>query len=274
MEAVVGKDYWIIKIPSRSGISLTGPDARTFLQGLVTNDILEVGFGILYTALLNAQGRYLFDFFVIEQGDDLLIDCEDGTQAEELVHVLTKYRLRSNIKLKITTLEVYVSSKNYSHWKKGPVHVDPRTSALGYRLYNLNGPVDIKSDDFDLYDILRIQYAIPDGRRDLIPGKSIILENRFVEMNAISWKKGCYIGQELIARTWHAGEVRKTLVPLSSDKIIGPFGSLIFSFKNENVGKTLSACGFYALGHLRKDAIQDALRFGLSLENGQKLTLC
>jgi tRNA-modifying protein YgfZ len=192
------------QLTSRAIIRLSpldaGEDVAAFLQGLITNDV--AGSLPCYAALLTAQGKHLFDFLVWGDGaDDLLIDCE-AEHADELVKRLSMYRLRRKIAIaRDDSLAV--------HWNPSPRPTavpDPRLPALGYRW--IAAPEAESADTAWL--ALRLSLGVPEGRAEL--GDILWLETNAVELNGVSFTKGCYVGQENTARMNWRQKVNRRLV--------------------------------------------------------------
>ncbi|RZI45591.1 YgfZ/GcvT domain-containing protein [Candidatus Finniella inopinata] len=232
--------FFIVPLPHRSLISLSGPDKASFLQGLVTNDVEKISpQRPLYAAFLNPQGKFLNDLFIVETTDgDWLIDCEN---AEELLKRLNLYKLRSDVTL--TNLRGQYAV--YAVWgddipalEDGAVIDDPRLPELGRRWYvPSDTSIPMPLSPLETYDRHRILLGVGDGSRDVPVQKGIILEHNFDELGAMDWRKGCYIGQELMARTHYRGEIRKRLLPV---KIEGPavsYGAPIFDVEGQEVGE-------------------------------------
>ncbi|MCL9983663.1 MAG: folate-binding protein [Erythrobacter sp.] len=174
-------------------------DVRAFLQGLVTND--TAGPLPCYAALLSAQGKHLFDFLVWADGADLLLDCE-AAHADELVKRLSMYRLRRKIAIaRDDSLGVHWSPAAH----EGAVP-DPRLPALGYRWL---APADGEAVDA-AWLAHRLQLGVPEGRTEL--GDILWLETNAVELNGVSFTKGCYVGQENTARMNWRQKVNRRLV--------------------------------------------------------------
>jgi folate-binding protein YgfZ len=191
-------------MPERTMISLSGDDRSPFLQGLVTNDVAKAADGIIYTALLTPQGKFIADFFVIGQADRLLIDVA-SSHAQTLGQRLMMYRLRAAVDITQTDLVV---SRGV-----GPVHkdafADPRHPAMGWRAY---GETDI-SDNTD-WDALRVANMIPATGIELTPD-TYVLEAGFEALNGVDFKKGCFVGQEIVARMKHKTVLKKGLARVS-----------------------------------------------------------
>ncbi|QUL39201.1 folate-binding protein YgfZ [Erythrobacter sp. JK5] len=181
-----------------------GEDVRGFLQGLVTNDV--AGDLPIYAALLTAQGKAMFDFFVWADGDDLLLDCE-ADAADDLAKRLSLYRLRRKIAIaRDATVGV--------HWGRDPVDTgapDPRLPDLGYRWL---GPMEGEAADA-AYLAHRLSLGVPETRAEL--ADILWLETNAVELNGVSFGKGCYIGQENTARMNWRQKVNRRLVVVPLD---------------------------------------------------------
>lgn len=176
-----------------------GEDVAAFLQGLVTNDV--TGPLPCYAALLSAQGKHLFDFLVWSDPAGLLLDCE-AAHAEELVKRLSLYRLRRRIGIaRDDTLGVHWSAEA----QEGAVP-DPRLPELGHRW--LAAPEGESADAAWLAH--RLALGVPEGRAEM--GDILWLETNAVELNGVSFTKGCYVGQENTARMNWRQKVNRRLV--------------------------------------------------------------
>ena len=228
-----------IVLDDRALLAVSGEDARPFLQGLISNDVNKVGSGCaIYASLLTAQGKFLHDFFVTELAMDgeraLVLDCEAGRCAD-LERRLTLYKLRAKVTLTNLT-DDYVAAALLGEavladlglaaeagaaclWGGGVVYVDPRLSAMGARaLLPRRGADEALAEagfaaaDRADYDRLRLAHGLPDGSRDMVVEKSFPLECGIEDLNGIDYDKGCYVGQELTARTHYRGTIRKRLI--------------------------------------------------------------
>lgn len=181
-----------------------GEDVRGFLQGLVTNDVS--GDLPVYAALLSAQGKAMFDFLVWDGGDgSILLDCEAGVAAD-LAKRLSLYRLRRKIEIGIDDdLAVTWSAESFD----GAV-ADPRLPALGFRAIVPAGEADGAGEADEAYLAHRLALGVPEGQADL--GDILWLETNAVELNGVSFSKGCYIGQENTARMNWRQKVNRRLV--------------------------------------------------------------
>ncbi len=184
----------------RTVLALTGADRVDFLQGLVTNDVTRAANGIIYAALLTPQGKYIADFFVIGEDERLLIDVASDI-APALFQRLNMYKLRADVQIAETGLIV---SRGTGAPPDGAL-ADPRHPQMGWRAY---GDTD-QSDGTD-WDALRVAHLVPQAGNEL-SADSYILEAGFERLNGVDFRKGCYVGQEIVARMKHKTELRKGL---------------------------------------------------------------
>ena len=258
-------DLSLIHLPNRTLVAITGDDRVAFLQGLITNDITRLEGKAVWAALLTAQGRYLHDFIVLADGDRLLLDVE-ADRRDDLLRRLRMFRLRAKADFADLTgqLALFACLEAGSEapgtltavpggWRL----VDPRHTGLGQRLILPSGTP--ASGDFVDWDRARLALGIPDGSRDLVPEKSILLENGFDELAGIAWDKGCYVGQELTARTKYRGLVRKRLLPVRVDGALPAPGTVVTADGAE-VGEIRSGSGDMALALIRLDALPAATK--------------
>ncbi len=240
-------------------IEVGGEDREPFLQGLVSNDVAAAGPGrAVWAALLTPQGKYLADFFILADGDRLLLDCERA-QLPMLLQRLSRFRLRAKVTLRaVEALGVHAA------WGGVPTDdaiaaPDPRLPGAGWRLL-ADHPLATTALAVD-WDRHRLALGLPDGSRDLEPEKTVLLEAGFDELNGVSWSKGCYMGQELTARTKYRGLVKRRLVPVS---VAGPLpapGTPVLRDGTE-VGSMRSGRDRMGLAVLRLDALRGRLRCG------------
>jgi hypothetical protein len=221
----------------------SGTDARKFLQNLITNDIKRLDTGPVYSALLTPQGKFIADFFLIPDGNDILMDV-DTDAAAPLIPRLNMYKLRADVTISETNLIV---SRGLNDAPEGAV-ADPRDANLGWRYY---GAEDHNTDTVD-WDALRVDHKIPEMGREL-DAESYILEMGFEGLNGVDFRKGCYVGQEVTARMKHKTELRKGLVRLVSDADIPENADVVSNGKV--IGRTHTSAGKRALAYLRCDRV-------------------
>lgn len=277
------------QLKSRSLLRIQGVDTAPFLQGLITNDIklLDCKHKSLYAMFLNASGRVLYDsliYRVANQNDDFLIEC-DRSVLKSLINHLNLFRVRKKVKISIPNYLVWVafipddgkkllSALIESDEKLITVSKDSRLEYLGHRLI-VDGEVNKQSiknlfsqdanfDDNITYLEHRYTLGIGEGVIDFPPGKCFPMECNCDYLRGISFNKGCYIGQELTARTHHTGVTRKRLMPLffenqmRDDKLSE--NAEINSTEGSNVGRLRGTAGHVGLGLLRVEKIEDNQR--------------
>lgn len=251
----------LIYADDRCLLSLNGPDVVSFLQGIITNDmaLLETNTS-LYTALLNPQGRYVFDFFVIkgEEPHQFWIDCPKS-RASDLIKMLSFYKLRADVQIKDVSAMIAVVLQPHDEHPQAAlqnvamIHTsDPRHPSLGVRSLIPIEHLDtfITTRDLVSYEQQRIQLGAP-GELDLIPQKSLPLESNFDIFNALSFTKGCYLGQELTTRTKFRGETRKRLIPCHMTTPLDPLQSMDITADTLLVGSVRSIAFPHALAFVR-----------------------
>jgi len=253
-------------LPHRSVISVAGADRVEFLQGLISNDTRKVGPGCaVWAALLTPQGRFLNDMFVVDAGNDAFFLETERARAPALAKKLKMYTLRSKVSVEDmgATLEVAAAFGDDASRALGVgtvSFVDPRLEALGIRVIAAAGQAStllaargFAETSLAGYDAMRLPLGVPDGSRDLQVEKALLLENGFDELNGVDWKKGCYMGQELTARTKYRALIKKRLFPV---KVVGTLpepGTPVLQDGAE-VGELRSGTGDRALAMLRLDA--------------------
>ena len=239
----------IATLPDRAVLEVSGEDRVAFLQGLVSNDVAEAAPGrAVWAALLTPQGKWVADFFIVAEADRLLLDVEAG-QAAMLAQRLTRYRLRSKVAVAPVPLTVQVG------WGGGGPQgavPDPRLPDAGWRLVT-DAPLPINATPLD-YDRHRLRLGLPDGSRDMESEKTTLMEAGFDELHGVSWTKGCYMGQELTARTKYRGLLKRRFVPVEVHGPLPAPGTPILSGMQE-VGSLRSGQADRALALLRLDAI-------------------
>ena len=253
-------------LPDRGVLEVAGDDRIAFLQGLISNDAAEAAPGrAVWAALLTPQGKWLADFFLFAAGERLLLDCE-RTQAPALAARLSRFRLRSRVSLRDASdaFQVHAGWGGAALPQSGDVAAaapDPRLPGAGWRAL-ATAPLpgaDATPEDWDRH---RLALGLPDGSRDMAPEQSVLLEGGFDELRGISWTKGCYMGQELTARTRYRGLLKRRLVPVSVDGPVPPRGTPVLAGAAE-VGEMRSGRDGLGLALLRLDALDGrALRSG------------
>ena len=247
-------------LSDRSVLVISGPQATSFLQGLITNDMGRLeSESAIYTALLTPQGKILFDFIVARSGDDHFhIDCAT-TQRDALVKRLGLYRLRAKVEIAEAPLALATAwgeEKPPALPDEAMIFTDPRHQKLGQRI--IARPEILKQHfaaDDGTYRAHQLGLGIPDSA-DLPPDTMFPLDAGFEELSGVSFDKGCYVGQEVTSRMKHRASARKRFFIVETDKVY-PQGASVEAGGRE-VGKLGTHAGRLALALLRLDRITDA----------------
>jgi folate-binding protein YgfZ len=243
----------------RTVLRLTGPDVRDFLQGLVTNDVRGLDRGPVYAALLSPQGKYLFDFLLVPDGADVLLDVK-ADRAAALAARLGMYRLRAQVAIAPTDLVV---ARGLGPTPAGAVR-DPRHADLGWRAY---GPdpaallAGVAPLDPAALEAARIALGVPETGVELTPDDAYVLEMGFERLNGVDFRKGCYVGQEVTARMKHKTELRKGLVRVALEGPAPAPGTEIVA-DGKPAGTLYGAVAGRGLAYLRFDRARGELRAG------------
>ena len=246
----------IAHLVDRAVLAVSGEDRVGFLQGLVSNDVTQVTPGrAVWAALLTPQGKWVADFFVFSDGQRLLLDC-GREEAPAVASRLSRLRLRSKVAVEPTALSVYAGWDGAA--PEGTlVAADPRLAEAGFRLLGPDG-LEVDADAAD-YDRHRLLLGLPDGR-DLEAEKSLLLEAGFDELHGVSWTKGCYMGQELTARTRYRGLIKRRLVPVSAPALPPP-GTILRAGERE-AGVMRSSRDGFGMATLRLEFLHEAIEGG------------
>ena len=250
----------IIILENRGLISISGDDAKEYLQNIITNDINKISAtNSLFSALLSPQGKYLFEFFVIKSSNGYYLDC-DNKVTEELLNNLSKYKLRSEVEIKDLSKEFVIGvisldkfkeiqnlEKNKNNtilYRETPIFIDPRKKELGARilsslekLYLTIKKLNLKIADIKIYLDDAYHQGIPINGLENLKERLFSLEANFEQLNGIDFKKGCYVGQENTARMKLKNKLRRRLLPIKVEGEIN-IGSEIM-FNNNKIGKVL-----------------------------------
>jgi len=251
----------VITLEDRGFIQINGPEAKDFLQNIVTNDIEKVtSSSTVFSSILTPQGKYLYEFFVLKLKDGYLLECEKKSTAE-IIKLLKFYKLRTKVDF-IDLSEKYVAAiislekfkeMHGSNLSKGsttsygddPVYIDPRNDKLGAKiiskLENIHLTIkklNLKISDKKNYYNKSFELGIPQIDLNKLKDKIFGIENNLDELNGIDFKKGCYIGQENTSRIKLRNKLRRRILPIQ--KISGEISENdVIKYKNNDVGKIL-----------------------------------
>jgi folate-binding protein YgfZ len=280
-----------IPLDDRGLIGVIGGGARSFLQGLISNDIEKVGpTRAVYTSLLTPQGKFLHDFFIAQlatdkEPDALVIECEAGRQAD-LERRLTLYKLRADVsfadlteryrvtaligKEALTAVGLGDETGTSTSFDGGIIFADPRLAVMGARAILPRGggeaalnEAGFTSGDRTAYEHLRLEHGLPDGSRDIIVEKFFPLECGLEELNAIDYDKGCYVGQELTARTHHRGIIKKRLMRVNAEGPLPEPGTPILA-DGKKVGEIRTGRDGKAIAMIRLEYMEEEAGGALS----------
>jgi folate-binding protein YgfZ len=256
------------ELKSRALIMVSGPDAKNFLQGLLSNDVAGLGTGLRAAALLSAQGKILFDLILDGEQDGVLLDCE-AARVEELIAKLKLYRLRAKVEIardKGRAVFAAFGAPSLAG-EMGSAELgagsDPRLPALGTRLYGpateirerLLAPGLIERPESD-YCAQRLALGVPEGAPDLGIEKLFLLEANAEELNGVDFRKGCYVGQELTSRMKRKAELKKRLLPLAIEGT-APAGAPVTA-GGELLGHVIGGGRHIAFALLRLDRLAES----------------
>ena len=234
---------FIAKLQSRTLLVVTGEDATRFLQGVVTQDVASQQIGeARFASLLTPQGKILFDFFLLKRADGFLLDCT-ATAAADLKKRLTMYKLRAQVTIDEAPGEIHAT---WGGDDAGRGVADPR--GVGRRIYYDAVAPTATEDDYNVY---RINQGFPEFGRDFGSDERFLLDVNFDALNAVSYAKGCFVGQEVTSRMKRKGEIRKRTVIISAEDALHKGASVVCG--DATLGEVTSATGATGLALIRLD---------------------
>ena len=244
----------IAELTDRAVIAVSGPEARTFLQGLVTNDVQKVApGGALYAALLTPQGKILFDFLITESDGTSMLDCRRDIR-DALIKRLSLYKLRAKVEVEARDDLAIFAGLGGEVLTSG--FADPRLPALGTRAIAAKGEIVAQTGP-DRYQALRLDLYVPEGG-DFGSDKMFALDAGLDELHAVSFDKGCYVGQELTARMKHRATARKRLLPLATRDGSPLVRDVPVTAAGQEIGAVVSVYGPRGFAIIRLDRLADA----------------
>jgi folate-binding protein YgfZ len=254
----------------RGVVRVAGTDAHKFLQGLITNDIGKARDDVaVHAGLLSPQGKILFDFFVVAADSGYLVDVARDKMGE-LAKRLGFYKLRAAVE--VSEEPAY---KVMAAWATQPnpsdaiVYADPRLADLGYRLILRAGESELGCTPVaeEDYHARRIGLGVPEGGRDYAFGDTFPHEALFDQLDGVDFKKGCFVGQEVVSRMEHRGTARKRIVPVEGEGTLPASGASIVAGEVP-IGSLGSVNGRSGLALIRLDRAEEALARGAQLFAG------
>ena len=250
----------IIILEDQGLISVGGPDAKDFLQNIISNDIEKVSeSNSIFSGIFTPQGKYLYEFFIIKNNESYFLDCDSAFKGELIKHLL-KYKLRSNIEIKDLSSSYVIgiiseekfkeiqseigSEKKTISYRESPCFLDTRSAKLGARILSSLEKLHLTIKKLGLKIVDKSNYlksahaeGIPILGIKNLQGNLFSLESNFEELNAIDFKKGCYVGQENTARMKLKNKVRRKLIPIIAKDNLKISDEI--KFKDKVVGKVL-----------------------------------
>lgn len=244
----------------RSLIRVSGPDAVSFLNSLLTQDVERLNEGrLLYAALLSPQGKVICDMF-LWGGDGVVIEA-DATRASDLLRRLTIYKLRARVVIEDLGGVYGVAAADAPF---DGAMADPRLAGLGWRKLVPRDEAAAMADGTEAYEHTRLALGVPDLARDAAPEEVFALEALLEELNGVDFKKGCFVGQENVSRMKRRATTRKKFCPIAFDGPAPAFGAPVLAGDVE-VGTVRTGEAGRALALLRLDRAIEALDAGQTL---------
>ena len=265
----------IYNLKDNDFLRITGEDKFDFLQGLISNDVNKLKNNqSIYSSILSAQGKLIYDFFLSLINNEIILETKKKNIAD-LKSKLLKYKLRSDIDIiESFNKKSYLVNPSYfdeilklNIISNHSIFFDPRFDDYILKFYCDDEELKKISDflkllfiDNNEYFNLRTKNCIPDFEFDADLNKSILLELRFDDLNGIDWDKGCYLGQEVTARTKYRGKIKKKLYGFYSERplIVSNNDRTILYYENV-IGEVKSFNDKYGLAILKVDVAQDCI---------------
>lgn len=249
-----------VALPSRAVIAVAGPEARSFLNGLLTQEVETLAEGDLrFAGLLTPQGRLLYDLFALGTTDGIVLDVA-AEHRDAVLSRLSMYRLRAKVELAASALRVFAKFPASSGEDQAPAQAaeggwiaDPRLAELGWRAY---APTIASAGAEDDYDAHRLGLGVP-GPADWGTDRTYPIEADFDLLNGIDFKKGCFVGQETTSRMKRRGTIKNRMLPVVFDGPSPAFGTEVLA-GTLRAGEVLSGRDGRAMALLRLDRIDGA----------------
>ena len=242
----------LTRLASRTVIRATGGDVRELLQGLVTNDVTHIAPGrLVYACLLTPQGKFLFDMFLSEAEDGAILMDVDAERRDALLKRLSLYKLRADAAFEAADdLAVFISDREIENGAP-----DPRLAALGWRRM---GPVNLAaSHDETAYHTCRMALGAPDAGADMTPEGDFPTDAGLDLLSGVDFKKGCFIGQEVLSRMKRRGTIRRRPMITQFSGDASPRGTPLMAGKAQ-IGELRGGTGDTAIAFVRLDRLAAA----------------
>jgi folate-binding protein YgfZ len=268
-------DELVCLLGDRGVVEVAGADATSFLQRLITNSVLNIPKGeARYTGLLTPQGKLLFDFFVVPlpggPGVGYLIDCA-SEQTADLVKRLNLHKMRANIAIEDQSKIFAVAAifgGEVAAGLEGVCYRDTRGPGMGLRVIAPREALaKLDRADASRYEAHRIAQGVPKGGVDFRYGDAFVHDVNLDLMSGVDFKKGCYVGQEVVARVHYRNSARKRMVKIHFAGPAPEQGTQITAGET-NIGQVGSTAGYFGLAMLRLDRLEEARVAGVALKAG------
>jgi len=267
-------DELVCLLRDRGVIEVAGAEATGFLQRIITNSVLNIPKGEgRYAGLLTPQGKLLFDFFVVPlpEGPDAgyLIDCA-SEQTADIVKRLNLHKMRAKIAIEDKSKQFAVAAifGEVAAGVEGVFYRDARGPSMGLRVIAPRAALaKLDRGDASRYEAHRIAQGVPKGGVDFVHGSAFVHDVNLDLMNGVDFKKGCYVGQEVVARVHYRNSARKRIVKIHFDGLAPAQGTQIMAGET-NIGQVGSTAGGEGLAMVRLDRLKDARVAGVALKAG------
>jgi folate-binding protein YgfZ len=249
--AVMAEALTHAALPSRALIAIGGPDWRSFLQGLITQDVETMAAGeARFGALLTPQGRLLYDLFVVEHADGAWLDVE-AAHRDAILQRLAMYRLRAKVELALSDIPVSILFPGPDGAPGAGWARDPRLPELGWRGYGATPPAGALQADESVREAQKLSLGVP-GPADWGSDRTYPIEANFDLLNGIDFKKGCFVGQETTSRMKRRGQIKSRMLPIRFEGPAPAYGAEILAGELR-AGEVLSGVEGGAMALLRLD---------------------
>jgi len=279
----------LVHLSDRSILALTGKDAKGFLQGVITQDIKKLSEKhALYAAHLTPQGRFMYDFFVIQDAEDrILLDCASW-ELMPIAKAFHKYLINQDVEFNDMTedFDIYADITPCKKGEPGDIsekehedhliaYNDPRLNTLGTRFITACSSKSPKgrnkAKEIGFYHNHRIKLGVPSGSYDVLKEKTLLSELFMEQLHGVSFEKGCYVGQELTARTKHRTTPKKHIFIVKYEGKAPELGASI-TCEGREAGWVFSSSEGQAIGILRLREVEKNKPLFLG-ENAVKVTI-
>ncbi len=250
----------VAELARRGVVAVSGADAQAWLDDLMTSDMPRHEGGAAYGALLSPQGKVLFDFLVMAEGERFLFDLARD-RVDDFVKRLMLYRLRAKVEIAAAGDRQVIAA--WDGEMSG--YPDPRLSTLGTREF-FAGPVQANASEAD-YDAHRISLGIPEGGIDFAFGDVFPHDVDMDQIGGVDFKKGCYIGQEVVSRMEHRGTARRRFVIADGATPLPAPGTPVLAGE-KSIGTLGSSAGTQGLALVRLDRAKEAMDAGVQITAG------